>query len=233
MFTESSELYDLIYSFKDYEKEAKHIAQLIQERKPSAQKVLDVACGTAEHHKYLKDRFSLTGLDINPGFIKIAKRKIFSDDFYIGDMRDFHLDQKFEVILCLFSSIAYVEDFEELLSTLQSFKRHLSDDGLIIIEPWITPDNWYEGKVHMLTFENEGVKICRMNKSETDEKHSLINFHYLIGTAEEGVRHFEEKHRLLMLSVEKMKEAFASAGLSVEHDPQGLSGRGMYYAKIA
>ncbi|MEM6803487.1 MAG: hypothetical protein AAF696_18920 [Bacteroidota bacterium] len=72
-----------------------------------------------------------------------------------------------------------------------------------------------------------------MNKSETDNKHSVINFHYLIGTAAEGVRHFEEKHKLLMLSQEEMKEAFAAAGLIVDHDPQGLIGRGMYYSQIA
>jgi len=148
-------------------------------------------------------------------------------------MREFELEQTFDVILCMFSSIGYVKDFEELVSTLRSFRSHLSEGGLIIVEPWITPENWYEGKVHMLTYENEGVKICRMNKSETESNHSVLNFHYLIGTAKEGVRHFEERHELFLLSVEKMKEAFALAGLSVEHDPQGLTGRGLYFAKAA
>ncbi|MEL6255707.1 MAG: class I SAM-dependent methyltransferase [Bacteroidota bacterium] len=224
-------MYDLIYSFKDYQKESEEIAQLIHSKKPEAQKILDVGCGTAEHHKYLRNQFSITGLDINPGFIKIAKRKIPFGEYYIGDMREFELDQTFDVILCMFSSIGYVKDFEEMVSTLKSFRSHLSEEGLLIVEPWITPENWYEGKVHMLTYENEGVKICRMNKSETEGKHSVINFHYLIGTAKEGVRHFEERHELILLSVEKMKEAFALAGLSVEHDPEGLIGRGMYYAK--
>jgi len=226
-------MYDLIYSFKNYQKESEEIAQLIHSRKPEAQKILDVACGTAELHRYLGNDFSITGLDINPGFIKIAKRKIPIGEYYIGDMREFELEQTFDVILCMFSSIGYVKDFEELVSTLRSFRSHLSEGGLIIVEPWITPENWYEGKVHMLTYENEGVKICRMNKSETESNHSVLNFHYLIGTAKEGVRHFEERHELFLLSVEKMKEAFALAGLSVEHDPQGLTGRGLYFAKAA
>lgn len=232
MFAESSELYDLIYSFKDYAKESKEIYEMVRKYKPRANEVLDIGCGTGEHHKYLKDVYSLTGLDINPNFIEMARQKVPNAAYEVGDMRAFDLGKKFEVILCLFSSIAYIQNYEELISTLKTFRSHLQADGLLIIEPWISPENWYEGKLHMLTYENDDVKICRMNQSGREGEHSIINFHYLIGTEEEGVRHFEERHELLLLTVEQMKAAFVEAGFIVDHDPRGLIGRGMYFAQL-
>lgn len=232
MFAESSEMYDLIYSFKDYASESKEIYEMVRKYKPRAKEVLDIACGTGEHHKYLKDVYSMTGLDINPNFIEMAKKKVPDASYVVGDMRNFDLGKKYEVILCLFSSIGYIKNYEELVTTFSNFRNHLTKDGLLIIEPWISPEDWYEGKLHMLTYEKDDIKICRMNKSETEGEHSVINFHYLIGTEEKGVSHFEERHELLMMTVAQMKEAFKEAGFTIDHDPKGLIGRGMYYAQL-
>lgn len=50
MFSASAELYDLIYSsFKDYPAETAQLAALIRAAHPVAHRILDVACGTAEH----------------------------------------------------------------------------------------------------------------------------------------------------------------------------------------
>ena len=50
MFSASAELYDLIYSsFKDHPAETAQLAALIRAAHPVAHRILDVACGTAEH----------------------------------------------------------------------------------------------------------------------------------------------------------------------------------------
>ena len=63
MFTASSEIYDLVYSFKDYKKESEEITAVIKTKRPDCRTILDIACGTAEHHKYLKDNFEVTDYD--------------------------------------------------------------------------------------------------------------------------------------------------------------------------
>ncbi|MBL7792784.1 MAG: class I SAM-dependent methyltransferase [Saprospiraceae bacterium] len=229
MFTESAAFYDLVYSFKDYQKEAEEITAIIKAKKPDCKTILDIGCGTAEHHKYLKNAFQIDGLDINGDFIQSAKAKNQSGTYHLADMTDFNLNKKYDIITCLFSSIGYVKTFENLTSALKCFNTHLHDNGLAIVEPWLTPDNWYKGKLHMLTYDKDDIKICRMNLSESEGNLSIINFHYLLGTLDKGVSHFEERHELALFSKEEMKNAFKAANFEVTHDEHGLIGRGMYY----
>ena len=53
MFSNSTDLYDAIYSWKDYANEAAIIKRLIDQELPEATSILDVACGTGEHIRHL------------------------------------------------------------------------------------------------------------------------------------------------------------------------------------
>ena len=81
----------------------------------------------------------------------------------------------------------------------------------------------------MLTYDRDDIKICRMNLSETNGRLSIVNFHYLLGTPDNGVRHFEERHEFALFSQDEMREAFEEAGFEVSYDEKGLIGRGMYF----
>jgi len=52
-FVASAELYDAIYSFKNYSGECDRLRSLINQFAPGARTILDVACGTGEHAKFL------------------------------------------------------------------------------------------------------------------------------------------------------------------------------------
>jgi len=230
MFQKSSKYYDIIYSFKDYKKEAEIIKTTIGEHNPDCKTILDAACGTGEHLRYLKD-YEIDGLDINREFIDIAKTKNPEGNYFLCDMKDFHIGKKYDVIMCLFSSIGYVLTVENVIKTFVCFREHLNDRGLIIVEPWFTPDAWNPGKLHMVTAEHEGLKICRMNFSEVKDRISFFTFHYLAGSRE-GIEYFNEYHEAGLFTKEEMKQSFAMAGLQAEYKEPGLSGRGLYMAHV-
>jgi SAM-dependent methyltransferase len=231
MFEKSAQWYDALYSFKDYAKEAAAIVSLLKEEHAAASSLLDVACGTAEHDRYLAQAYRVDGLDINEDFIRAAASKNPRGEYFCADMTDFDLGKSYDVILCLFSSIGYARTMGRVVQSLCCFERHLNADGIVVVEPWFTPETWNpDGRVHLLTAETPEGKICRMNISQEEEGISVIDFHYLVGTAS-GVEHFTERHELGLFSVNEMKEAFAVAHFAVRHDETGLTGRGLYIAR--
>lgn len=231
MFTDSSVVYDRIYSFKNYEEETQHIIQKIESIQPSLLQsnasVLDIACGTAEHHRFLKNIFTLDGIDINEEFIRQSRIKNHEGRYEVADMRQFDLGKTYDIILCLFSSIAYITEHEQLIDTLHCFRKHLRKGGIALIEPWMTKDVWKHGLVHMNTVNDDDLKVCRMSQSDTQGDTSVITFHYLIGK-EGSVSSFTEEHRLLLHNETYMRSILEQAGFQVDYDPVGLIGRGLY-----
>ncbi|HEU4451929.1 MAG TPA: class I SAM-dependent methyltransferase, partial [Longimicrobium sp.] len=68
MFTETSELYDIFYSSKDYAAEAERLRAFIADaRGPSGGALLDVACGTGGHTAPLRAHYEVEGLDLDEG----------------------------------------------------------------------------------------------------------------------------------------------------------------------
>jgi SAM-dependent methyltransferase len=230
MFDKTAEYYDLIYSGKDYAAEAVALTSIISAENPGAKSILDAACGTGEHDKHLARTFHVDGIDLQPESLEIARRKNPSGTYTIADMSNFALGKTYDAVLCLFSSIGYLTESEKVVAALTCFKNHLAPGGVILIEPWFTPEQWIEGALHMQTVDLPDVKICRMNLSELEGKLSKVHFHYLIGTPD-GVRHFEEDHNLTLYTRDEMLGFFKAAGLSVEFRQSDQVRRGMYVAR--
>jgi len=64
MFSVSAEYYDLIYGSKDYRGEVEKLRNLFAKYVPEARSILDAACGTAEHLRFLSD-YQTVGLDFD------------------------------------------------------------------------------------------------------------------------------------------------------------------------
>jgi ubiquinone/menaquinone biosynthesis C-methylase UbiE len=235
MFSEAPELYDLIYgSFKDYRSEADKIAEVLSTAAPEAKTVLDVACGTGEHarHLHAEHGYVVAGLDIEPGFVAIARSKLPNRRFWHADMAGFDLGVRFDAILCLFSSIAYLCELDQVEQALRCCHRHLEPDGVLLVEPWFEPHSWAPGRVYVQTSESENLRVIRMSHSKVAGRISKLEFHYLIGTAE-GIDHRVERHELGLFTTAETLERFRRAGFTdVTHDPEGLTGRGMFVARV-
>jgi ubiquinone/menaquinone biosynthesis C-methylase UbiE len=232
MFDKTPEFYDKIYSFKDYEDEARKLCSLIQRESPSAHTILDVACGTAAHGLILSRKFAVDGLDLQPEFVEVARKKLPKGSFIVADMRAFDMEKHYDVVQCLFSSIGYLLSGDDVVQALSCFKRHLNPGGVIFVEPWFTPAQWSVGRPWMTTYEEPELKICRMNVSERTGDISVLRFHYMVADPT-GVHRFDEVHQLKLYSEDEMLSFFSRAGLQATFDPEGIFGRGMYTARVA
>lgn len=81
--------------------------------------------------------------------------------------------------------------------------------------------------MHALYIDEPELKIARINTSLVKDGVSIFDLHYLIGTPD-GTEHIVEHHELGLFEVEENVSAMEEAGLGVKHDPEGLTGRGLY-----
>ena len=226
MFTKTAKQYDAVYSYKDYEGESELITSLVQERVNDPKTLLDVACGTGKHIEHLTKQFDCTGVELDPEMLAIAEERIPNIPLSVGDMCDFNLDAKFDAVTCLFSSVAYVKTVARLDKAIANMAAHVNPGGMLLIEPWLTPETWLTGKVHADKYKTDDGFILRMAVSEPIERGRLV-LEYMIGDSN-GITKVTETHEMGWFTHDEYQNAFKKADLKVEHLGEGLTGRGVY-----
>ena len=229
MFLESPELYDAIYHFKNYKHECEILRAVIAVAAPGARTILDVACGTGEHDKFLKDHYSVDGVDLNENYLRAARVKNPAGRYTHADMTEFDLATTYDAVTCLFSAIGYVRTVARMNRAVACMARHVKPGGVLIIEPWITPENWKPGNSFIHPGEIGADKVVRMSLSGREGNLSFTLMHYLRSTPT-GIEHYSERLELGLFTREEMTHAFDSANMNVRYDTEGLMGRGLYIA---
>lgn len=130
--------------------------------------LLDVACGTGGHLEFLQTEYEVAGLELDEAMLAIARRKLPEVSLHQGDMVDFDLGRVFDVVTILFSAIAYARTVERLARTISNLAAHTAEGGLVIVEPWIYPQDFEPGRQSASFVDQPGLKIARMDVIEVE-----------------------------------------------------------------
>jgi SAM-dependent methyltransferase len=146
-------------------------------------------------------------------------------------MTSFSLGRRFDVITCLFSAIAYVQTIKRVEQAARMMRRHLNPGGLLLVEPWFSPENYWQGRITGNFLDEPDLKIAWIYLNDREENVSVLDIHYTVGTPD-GVEQFREVHRMGLFTKVQYIGAFSKLGFSVEHDPEGLFQRGLFVAQL-
>ena len=228
-YTKTAKFYDALYRFKDYAAAADQLHTLIQQFNPNAKTLLDVGCGTGRYLEYLRNTYQVEGLDLSEDMLVIARERCPEVPFHCHNMVDFNVGHTFDVIISLFSAIAFVKTIENVERAIDCMTRHLCPEGIMVIEPWISPEKYWRNKVVANFVDEPELKIAWMYTHEIEGSVSVFDVNYLVGTPQ-GVEYFTERQEMGLFTHEQYLQAFQKAGLEVDYDMKGLFGRGMYVA---
>ncbi len=226
MFSRTAHLYDAVYAFKDYAGEAARLRALVEERTDGARSLLDVACGTGRHLAELRAWYEVEGVDLDPALLAIARERLPDVALHEADLVTLDLGREFDVVTCLFSSIAYVVTRERLAAACAALARHVAPGGVLLVEPWVLPEEWLPDHVGAVFVDEPDLKIARVNAPGRLTDPLVTEMEYLVGTPA-GVEHIVERHELGMFTREEYLAAVAAAGLEAEWVEGGLIGRGL------
>jgi ubiquinone/menaquinone biosynthesis C-methylase UbiE len=233
MYTESASWYDRLHRNKDYAGESRLITEHVRRHHAGASTLLDVACGTGGHLRHLSEEFTCAGVDVEPGLLEVARAQLPAIPFTEGDMTDFDLGRRFDVVTCLYSAIAYVQTVERMQAAMKCLARHLEPGGVLVVEPWIQPDmivdqeeKWVDGSSAVVVIEDPDMKLVRVRVFRVHGTMTELIMHYV--AAHDGeITARTERHRVAMFTREELIDAAARAGVEAVWDTDGLTGRGL------
>ena len=142
--------------------------------------VLEVASGTGRLSKYITDLgLPYTGIDNSQSFLDVSIENLGNrGTFLLRDMRDFHLNKKFDFIFIGFNSFLHNLTDKDALSCLTSIKTHLNEGGLFLVSIF-QPDPSFLHRDEYLhearTFFDYQGKQCRMMERNSFNDETQIN----------------------------------------------------------
>jgi len=132
----NSPFYHQLYKERDYSEATYFMNNLISKLQiDKNSSILDLACGRGRYSLYLsKIGHKVTGIDISKENISEAKKNESDKLNYVHhDMRQ-PLNEKFDLILNLFTSFGYYQNDKDNISVIKSIKYNLNSEGKAVID---------------------------------------------------------------------------------------------------
>ncbi|MFX0207740.1 MAG: class I SAM-dependent DNA methyltransferase [Candidatus Hodarchaeota archaeon] len=211
-YSKSADYYDILYKWKDYQKEATDFLSLSQEilGRPLTS-LLDLGCGTGNHARiFAQQGISIVGVDLSEEEIKIAQKKFddegLSAEFVVNNMIDVQLELQFDAAAVFFGGFGYLLTDMEVIQFLNNLHRLVKPDGFLFFEFWhtlgIKPNT-----SHYNIAKEEKTQIIRVNTTQFDIMTGIATmpmkhfvFHDKILTDE-----FTETHQIRTYTIPQLK----------------------------
>ncbi len=112
----------------------------LEEAKKAGSPVLELGCGTGRVLiPVAQSGIDIVGLDLSEDMLSVARQKISGLNvetqrriqLEMGDMRDFSLDQRFNLIMIPFRAVLHLMTQEDQRQALTCIREHLADDGCL------------------------------------------------------------------------------------------------------
>lgn len=188
--------------------------------------------GSLDHE--LAPYFQVTGVDLSPAMVELARQVNPGVEYLVGDMREVRLGRLFDVVL-IHDAIAYMASPEELLAAYRTAAAHLAPGGLLLAVPEQLRLAYDPTDVTTVTRTADElsvtvVELQLMEDPEGDWYETEFIFILRRGMAVEVYR---DRHRRRLFALAEFTEAIRRAGFTLLDEPDPAEEEGGYPLLIA
>lgn len=216
MFDKIAPYYDFFKQHRDYSAEAAQLSKVIRRHNASAQRVVELGCGTGSLMKQLsKQGYTVAGVDASNEMLRIAAEKLPDvTELHVATFDTYRLQQASDAVVWVDGAIGYVPT-EKMQNTLEHIvKASFDGEGVLVIEPWYTKETWRPGHNHLITHQTPSGDIyTRLSHGHED---GSMDFHHLIATGE-GVEHVASASQLWLHDYTEVASHLGGLGLEVSY----------------
>ena len=175
--------------------------------------MLHLGCGAGGYDFHFKQHFTVTGVDLSPGMLELARKTNPDVEYLLGDMRSLGLDRKFDAVV-IPDSIAYMCTLADLRQAIGTAAAHLKAGGILLVvahakEEFRNNNFAYtaaKGDIHVTVFENNHI---------VDDSTYEAAMIYLIRRGRETEIH-HEIHTLGLFTREEWRGVFKECRLNMD-----------------
>jgi SAM-dependent methyltransferase len=124
--------YDLILGDRTWS--VARVLDQIGRFRPGARSLLELGCGTGSVLVGLASVGERAGLDCSAEMLALARAKLPGVRLLEGDMADFDLGERFEVVICVLDTLNHLDDFPRWSQVFARVRDHLVDGGLFLFD---------------------------------------------------------------------------------------------------
>jgi SAM-dependent methyltransferase len=177
---------------------------------------------------HLLDKYNTMGLDLCEEMLEVAREKCPTVEFVQGNMTSFSIDKKFDVITCLFGSIGYLTEEDDLERAICNFSKHVNKGGVVLIEPMFTKETFRDGSIGLNCLDLPEIKIARVGCTQVNGDVAYLDFNFLVSTRDNGVEYFVDPSPMSIFPRGFYLSMMEKSGLSAEFIESGLMKEGLF-----
>ncbi|MFC1784220.1 class I SAM-dependent DNA methyltransferase [Candidatus Neomarinimicrobiota bacterium] len=237
VFSDYAQYYDLLNQQKDYKMEVDYIISLINKFARNANNLLELGCGTGLHAVHLAEKgYCITGVDQSEDMVSLAQERLKTlpnsmsnlINFYIGDIRNYSINETYDVVLSLFHVISYQVTNRDLSQSFNTVSKHLKPGGIFIFDCWYGPavisDKPYQRNKK---FENNEIIINRKAIPQIHPSKNQVDVNFDIKITDKQTRkskYIKEVHEMRYLFNPEIELLLKLNNLKLLHAEEWLTG---------
>ena len=217
-------LWPLWGSAEEYADYCSHVTRLIRgHAKIPVRSLLNIGCGGGKNVFNLKHDYDVTGLDLSPRMLALARELNPECEFLQGDMRTFSLDRTFDAVL-MDDAISYMATRADLDSAFLMAWQHLNPGGVMVAGPDDTKETFVQNRTVATPAIGKGkpanvdvVFVENDYDPDSTDDHYEGTMVYLI--REEGRLRVEiDRHILGLFTLDVWRETLAKVGFKIHQE---------------